>query len=107
MSIQLGINHIDKQSFLAIYKYSRTKALSAANICSRFTATGLVPYNPQRVLDSLNIIIKKITPSSSSHGHSLWAAKTPYLTTEVQKQIELITELIDRYLQSPPNQALR
>jgi hypothetical protein len=107
MSIQLGINHIDKQSFLAIYEYSRTKALSAANIRSGFTATGLVPYNPQRVLDSLDIIIKKITPPSSSHGHSLWAARTPHSTAEVQKQMELITELIDRHSQSPPNQALR
>ena len=65
-SMQLGINHIDKQSFLTLYQYSQTKALSAANICSGFSATGLVPYNLQQVLDCLEI--SKITPPNSSHG---------------------------------------
>ena len=70
-SMQLGINHIDKQSFLTLYQYSQTKALSAANICSGFSATGLVPYNPRQVLDRLEI--SNITPPNSSHD--IWTAK--------------------------------
>jgi len=46
-------------------------------------AIGLVPFNPQHVLNILNIQIKEITPSSSSY--SLWTAKTPHSTAEVQK----------------------
>jgi hypothetical protein len=103
--IQLGINHIDKQSFVSLYQYTRVRALSAANICSGFAATGLVPYSPQRVLDMLDIqSSKKITPPSSAHG--LWTTKTPHSTAEVQKQMLLIKELVGRHSQSPPNQAL-
>ena len=102
-SMQLGINHIDKQSFITLYGCSRTGALSAANICSGFAATGLVPFNPQHVLAALDIT-KKITPPSSSHGP--WTAKTPHSTQEVQHQMHLIKHLIDHHSQSPPNQAV-
>jgi len=49
-STQLGINHIDKPDFLAIYQYTHMRVLSASNIQSGFAATGLVPYQPDRVL---------------------------------------------------------
>jgi len=67
-------------------------------------ATGLVPFNPQHVLDILDIQAKEITLSSSSHG--LWTAKTPYSTAEVQKQMQFIKKLINWYSQSPSNQAI-
>ncbi|KAL2006315.1 hypothetical protein VTN00DRAFT_9969 [Thermoascus crustaceus] len=69
-----------------------------------YTKYGLVPFNPQRVLDMLDIQAKKITPPSSSHGP--WVAKTPHSTAGVQNQMQLIKELIDRHCQSPPNQAI-
>jgi hypothetical protein len=103
INMECGINHIDKQTFLSTYQYTRVRALSSANICSGFAAAGLVPYNPQRVMDSLDII-KKITPPSTSYGQ--WTAKTPHSTAEVQYQMQLIKKLIDRHSQSPPNQAL-
>jgi len=74
-SMHLGINYIDKQGFLLLYQ-SSWKALSAANIKSGFAATGLVPFNPQYMLDMLNIQSKKITPPSSSHG--LWVADSSF-----------------------------
>lgn len=52
----------------------------------------------------LDIWSKKITPLSSSYGP--WVAKTPHSTAEVQKQMQIIKELIDRHSQSPPNQAI-
>jgi len=55
-------------------EYSCTKALSAANICSGFAVQGLVPFDPQHVLDKLGVV-KKTTPPSSSHGP--WTAKKP------------------------------
>jgi hypothetical protein len=105
-SIQNGIHHINKENFLDLYKESR-KALLSKNICSGFEASGLVPLNPQRVLDKLTI--KNITPPTTAHGPSdgSWVAKTPLTTTEVQKQMELIKQLINRNSESPPNKALR
>lgn len=85
------------------YGRSHAGALSAANICSGFAATGLVPFNPQHVLDALDIG-KMITLPSSSHGP--WTAKTSHSTQEVQHQMHLIKHLIDRHSQSLPNQAI-
>jgi len=101
--MKLGINHIDKQNFIMLYEYSRIRALFAFNICSGFAATGLVLFDPQRVLDKLGVV-KKTTPPSSSHGP--WTAKTPQSTEEIQHQMHLIRHIIDRNSQSPPNQAI-
>jgi len=92
-SIQNGIHYIDKKNFLDLYRESR-KALSSKNICSRFAASGLVSLDPQRVLDKLTI--KNITPPDTAYGPAdiEWTAKTPYTTTEVQRQMELIKQLI-------------
>lgn len=75
------LKQVYKQSFLTFYQYSQKKALSA-DICSGFSAIGLVPYNPQQVVDCLEIS-KKITPPNTSHG--IWTAKTPRSTQEVQQ----------------------
>jgi hypothetical protein len=64
-SIQNGIHHINKENFLDLYRKSR-KALSSKNICSGFIASGLVPLDPQRVLDKLTI--KNITPPTTAYG---------------------------------------
>ena len=50
---RLSINHINKPEFLSVYKQARTEALSAANIYSGFTATGLVPFKLDKVLSRL------------------------------------------------------
>jgi hypothetical protein len=105
-SIYNGIHHINKQNFLNLYRESR-KAISPKNICSGFEASGLILLNPQRVLDKLTI--KNITPLTTAHGPSdgSWVVKTPLTTTEVQKQIELIKQLINCNSESPLNEALR
>ena len=45
-----GINHIDKREFLPLYRQARQAALHQGNIQAGFAATGLVPYNPDRIL---------------------------------------------------------
>ena len=52
--MSLSVNHIDKQEFLSIYQQARTEALHQSNVRSGFAATGLVPYNPDRVLSLLH-----------------------------------------------------
>jgi hypothetical protein len=65
--------------------------------------------NRQQVLDRLTI--KHITPPSTAHGpldrDREWIAKTPYTTAEVQKQMQLIKQLISRNSESPLNEAVR
>jgi hypothetical protein len=60
------------------------------------------------VLDKLTI--KNITPPTTAHGpptDAEWIVKTPYTTTEVQRQMELIKQLIKCNSQSPPTKAIR
>ena len=58
----IGISHIDKQEFLQLYQQVRPKALHSANIQSSFAATGLVPYNPSRVLALFNAQLRTPSP---------------------------------------------
>ena len=53
--VRQGIHHIDKEDFLTIYSKVRPFVFTDQNIKSGFQATGLIPYNPQRVLSSLTV----------------------------------------------------
>ena len=57
-----GVNYIDKPDFLIVYNIARTEAITPAIIRSGFAATGLVPFNPNRVLSKLNTQIHIPTP---------------------------------------------
>ncbi len=50
-----GVNHMDKQEFLHIYPQARQRVFTSANIKSGFAATGLIPFDPNRVLSRLQI----------------------------------------------------
>ena len=63
--MRLGFNHIDKFDFLEAYPQARTAIFSADNIKSGFSATGLIPLNPDQVLSQLNIQLKTPTPPGS------------------------------------------
>jgi hypothetical protein len=49
-----GVNHIDKQDFLEAYYNTRKETMTQANISSSFAATGVLLYDPERVLAKLN-----------------------------------------------------
>lgn len=63
--MRLGINHIDKIDFLAAYPIARAEAFQAHTIQNSFSAAGLVPYDTERVLSKLNIILRTPSPPSS------------------------------------------
>ena len=81
--IRNGVNHINKQDFLTVYYTAYTETISLANIQSSFTATGLVLYNPKRVLSKLYTQLKTLTPPSSSYTTEQrpWGLETPRNTT--------------------------
>ena len=57
MSVELsriictGINRVQKAEWLSAYVKAREAAFSTANINSSWTAAGLFPFNPFKVLD--------------------------------------------------------
>lgn len=96
-------HHIDKASFLALYRKARNQAFSASNICNGFSSTGLIPLDAQKILEKLSIRIDSNTPPTSLHTshQSSWTSKTPRRTAEVQKQLDLIKNLANHQPESP------
>ena len=99
-----GINHIDKRDFLRIYQQIRPKALHSTNIRSSFAATGLVPYNPSRVLSLVHAQLHTPSPHRpQTSGSESWTAETPHNIVELQHQTKLIKRYLKRRSQSPPS----
>lgn len=63
--MRLGINHITKEEFLPTFLTAHRQVTTVETITSGFRATGLVPFDPERVLDKLGPIIEA-TPSLRS-----------------------------------------
>jgi hypothetical protein len=56
--MRLGINHITKEEFLPAFSIAHQQTMTVKTISSSFRATGLVPFNPERVLENLGPIIE-------------------------------------------------
>ena len=96
---RLGFNHIDKFDFLDAYPEARTETFKANTIKNSFEAAGLVPLNPGRVLEQLNIHLKTPTPPCSRSTNS--APKTPHNLKQLDKQASTIKRLISQNTASP------
>ncbi|ODM14985.1 hypothetical protein SI65_09480 [Aspergillus cristatus] len=86
-----NFNHIDKLDFLEAYPQARSEVLKPETIKNSFAASGLVPFDPERVLEKLNIQLKTPTPPGSQSTDS--APKTPHNLKQLQKQASTIKKL--------------
>ena len=86
--MRLGINHITKEEFLPTFYTAHEQVMTAANITSGFRATGIVPFDPQVVLERLGPILEA-TPSPRSSQTS-WNPKTPNTLPEIRRQSQLV-----------------
>lgn len=104
-----NVDHIDKLDFLSTYPEARQKALISSSIQSGFIATGLVPYNPDRVLSTLNIRLKTPTPppSRGSIYSSDLDPKTPQNHRQIQRQASSMKALLKTGSRSPPTPSQR
>ena len=101
--INRGVNHIDKLEFLPLYQQARSEALHEKNIRNSFAATGLVPYEPDRVLSTLHTQIYTPSLQLSPQTQLAQIAETPYNITQLQHQTELIKQYLKRRTQCPPS----
>jgi hypothetical protein len=100
-----GIFHLDKTDFIANYQTARLETHCEQNAISGFRATGLIPFNPDRVLSALTIT-KTPSPPSTSHSQngppsSPWISETPKNTVQIDKQMLLIQTAQERLSLSP------
>jgi hypothetical protein len=96
-----GIFHLDKTDFLANYQKVRPAIHFESNILSGFRATGLVPFNPDRVLSNLTITKTPSPPCSPNQPSSPWISETPRNTAQVDKQMQLVHASCHRESASP------
>ena len=98
--MRLGINHIDKIEFITAFKTARNEAMIASNIRSGFTATGLVPLNPEQVLCTIS---RPLTPPEMpAAARNIWVPETPHNVHQLEQQVAAIKGFIQRRSQSPP-----
>src|SRR5436305_13455632 len=103
-----GVNHIDKQDFLEAYHIARTETMNPTNIHSSFAATGLVPYDPERVLSKPNTQLLTPTPPPlplplPALDQGPWISETPHNTAQLELQSKAIKDYIKRRTRSPPS----
>lgn len=63
-----GVNAIGKEHFTSLYSAAREKAFTPRNIKAGFAASGLVPFNPERVLRGIPKPAAALTVVTSGTG---------------------------------------
>ncbi len=96
-----GRFHVDKTDFLANYQQARPVIHSEKNILSGFRATGLIPFDPERVLSSLTITKTPSPPPPENQPSSPWISETPRNTVQISKQMQLVQAACKRQSVSP------
>jgi hypothetical protein len=89
-----------------IYLRIRQSAFSEQNIRSGFQAIGLIPYNPQRFLSSSTVTKTPSPPGTSNGEQPNWTSETPHTLVLLEKQSQLVRDLVQRHSQSPTSQAV-
>jgi hypothetical protein len=94
------INHVTKQEFLLCFKQAYEAAITSNNIQGGFRGAGLVPFDPERVISTLDV--KPRTPSPPLPNNQPWQSQTPSNALELGSQSTLVKTRIQRHLDSSP-----
>lgn len=93
-----GLSYIDKTEFLRAFHFARQKAYTQKNISSAFKKTGIIPHDPDQVLNQLPQIVDHPskppgTPPPSKKGSV--AVKTPRHSREVDDILDALFDRVD------------
>ena len=86
--------HITKEGFLPAFRDAFFDVFTAQNCKKAFEATGLVPFDPLRVLNNLEVQYQ--TPPAPPEPETPWQSKTPSNTHEFESQSKLVSESFTR-----------
>ncbi|EED14516.1 pogo transposable element, putative [Talaromyces stipitatus ATCC 10500] len=99
--MRLGFNHIDKIDFLTAFPKARTMAYKAQTVRNSFIATGLVPFNPDRVYQQLTVRLKTPTPPPSRSSDTQSSClQTPQNLRQFKRQMTTTKKRISRHTRS-------
>ena len=105
----MGFSHVDKLDFIESFLRARTEAYKETTIWHGFAAAGLVPLDPERVLEKLNIQLKTPTPPPPGSSHSASQSsclQTPSNLQEMKRCSTSIKQRLDPLFSSPSNPTL-
>ncbi|KAK7179098.1 transposase [Paraphaeosphaeria sporulosa] len=92
-----GLDNVGKEHFTSLYKPAREKAFSKRNITASWAATGLFPFNPERVLRSMPRPLPELTLSNLNEESrpQVEALRTP-VTPVTTEGLTSLHQLIQR-----------
>jgi hypothetical protein len=97
------INHITKVEFLMAFKQAYQQSITVANIQAGFRGAGLIPFDPETVLERLDVKLRTPTPISPPFADAdPWVSQTPHNPTEALSQTTLVRDRIARHQGSSP-----
>ena len=102
-SMRRHITHVSKEDFLFAFYEAYTASITPDNIRAGFKASGLVPFDPERVISQLDIVAIVRTPSPNpSLPTQTWQSKTPNNIKEATSQSVFIKNRISAHQSSSP-----
>ena len=105
--MRMHINHVSKLEFLYAFRTAFFASITKSNIQGGLAGTGLVPYDPERVLSKLDIKLSTPTPPTSRPGTPQpWVFQTPHNPREAASQSTLIKNRIANHQNSSPTSML-
>ena len=93
--MRASYNYIDKSDFLIAYLIARRETMAIDTVRNRFVGTGLVPYDPERVLSKLNTQLRTPIPPPAPIEQE-WVPETPRNPADLELQVQAIKEKIQR-----------
>ena len=96
--MQLEFNIIQKADFLDVYSTARKKIFTSQNIQSSFIATGISLYNPDQIIQKLNIQLHTSTLSRSqfSNSQSFWILQMSKNLCQLQQQASKVKSFLEQ-----------
>ncbi|KAK8872257.1 Pogo transposable element with KRAB domain [Apiospora arundinis] len=105
--IKASINHITKLEFFIAFKAAHFAIFTETNIRSEFSASGLVPHNPDEVIGKLDVRLRTPTPVSSRPGTaSTYVPQTPFNPQQTTKHSSFIKSKVSAHQGSSPTPIL-
>jgi hypothetical protein len=97
------ITHITKDDFFPAFHAAFNIAMTESNIQGGFRGVGLLPFNPEGVISTLDLKLKTPTPPSSRPSTAQpWVSQTPNNPIEAMSQSTFIKTQISRHQNSSP-----
>ena len=101
--VRASVNHITKSEFFIAFKAAHLRIFTEENARSGFKAAGILPWNPNIVIDKLDVRIRTPTPQESRPSSATgWESQTPSNPQQTLSQSNFIKSRISRHQGSSP-----